>query len=79
MKTSERAAYLLSLPAEERREALERMSIDVPIVVRLDGTEAEEGRRLLADAAPPNVHPEATMLDAARRVVELAASASGKP
>ena len=53
-------------------EALERMSIDVPIVVRLDGTEAEEGRRLLADAAPPNVHPESTMLDAARRVVELA-------
>ena len=48
------------------------MAIDVPIVVRLDGTEAEEGRRLLADAAPPNVHPEATMLDAARRVVELA-------
>jgi succinyl-CoA synthetase beta subunit len=53
-------------------EALERMSIDVPIVVRLDGTEAEEGRRLLADAAPPNVHPESTMLDGARRVVELA-------
>jgi succinyl-CoA synthetase beta subunit len=56
-------------------EALERMRIDVPIVVRLDGTEAEEGRRLLADASPPNVHPEATMLDAARRVVELAGRA----
>jgi succinyl-CoA synthetase beta subunit len=55
-------------------EALERMRIGVPIVVRLDGTEAEEGRRLLADAAPPNVHPEATMLGAARRVVELAKS-----
>jgi succinyl-CoA synthetase beta subunit len=53
-------------------EALEQMRIDVPIVVRLDGTEAEEGRRLLAEAAPPNVHAEATMLDAARRVVELA-------
>jgi succinyl-CoA synthetase beta subunit len=57
-------------------DALERMRIDVPIVVRLDGTEAEEGRRLLADASPPNVHPEATMLDAARRVVELAAGSS---
>ena len=57
-------------------DALERMRIDVPIVVRLDGTEAEEGRRLLADASPPNVHPEATMLDAARRVVELAAGGS---
>lgn len=53
-------------------EALERMRIEVPIVVRLDGTEAEEGRRLLAEAAPANVHSEATMLDAARRVVELA-------
>ena len=57
-------------------DALERMRIDVPIVVRLDGTEAEEGRSLLADASPPNVHPEATMLDAARRVVELAAGGS---
>ena len=53
-------------------EALDRMAISVPIVVRLDGTEAEEGRGLLADAAPPNVHSEATMLEAARRVVELA-------
>jgi succinyl-CoA synthetase beta subunit len=53
-------------------DALERMTIDVPIVVRLDGTEAEEGRRLLAEASPPNVHVEQTMLSAARRVVELA-------
>ena len=48
------------------------MDIDVPIVVRIDGTEADEGRRLLAEAAKPNVHVEATMLSAARRVVELA-------
>ena len=34
-----------------------------PIVVRLDGTNAEEGRRLLAEAAPPNLYVEATMLD----------------
>jgi succinyl-CoA synthetase beta subunit len=53
-------------------EALERMEIAVPIVVRLDGTEAEEGRRLFVDAAPENVHVEETMLSAARRVVELA-------
>ena len=53
-------------------EALDRMAISVPIVVRLDGTEAEEGRRLLTEAARPTIHPEATMLDAARRVVELA-------
>jgi succinyl-CoA synthetase beta subunit len=44
----------------------------VPFVVRLDGTNDAEGRALLADAALPNVHTEATMLDAARRVVELA-------
>ena len=32
--------------------ALERMTIEQPIVVRLDGTNAEEGRKVLADAAP---------------------------
>jgi succinyl-CoA synthetase beta subunit len=53
--------------------ALERMGLELPIVVRLDGTNAEEGRRLLAEAAPPNLHVEPTMLDAARRAVELAA------
>jgi succinyl-CoA synthetase beta subunit len=54
-------------------EALERLGLAQPIVVRLDGTNAEEGRQILRDAAPPNVHPEATMLGAARRAVELAA------
>ncbi len=53
--------------------ALERADISVPIVVRLDGTNAEEGRQILADAAPANLHVEPTMLDAARRAVELAA------
>jgi succinyl-CoA synthetase beta subunit len=53
--------------------ALDRMKIELPIVVRLDGTNAEEGRRLLAEAAPPNLHVEPTMLEAAQRAVELAA------
>jgi succinyl-CoA synthetase beta subunit len=53
--------------------ALEQMQISLPIVVRLDGTNAEEGRRILADAAPPNLHVEPTMLEAAQRAVELAA------
>jgi succinyl-CoA synthetase beta subunit len=53
-------------------QALEQMSIEQPIVVRLDGTNAEEGRRILEEASPPNVHAEATMLEAARRAVELA-------
>jgi succinyl-CoA synthetase beta subunit len=54
--------------------ALERIEIAQPIVVRLDGTNADEGRRLLQEAAPPNLHVEPTMLDAARRAVELARS-----
>jgi succinyl-CoA synthetase beta subunit len=53
-------------------QALEQMTIEHPIVVRLDGTNAEEGRRLLKEAAPPNLYVEPTMLDAARRAVELA-------
>jgi succinyl-CoA synthetase beta subunit len=52
--------------------ALERMNIEQPIVVRLDGTNAEEGRRILSEAAPPNVHTAPTMLEAAERAVELA-------
>jgi succinyl-CoA synthetase beta subunit len=51
--------------------ALDRMTIAHPIVVRLDGTNAEEGRRLLSEAAPPNLYVEPTMLEAARRAVEL--------
>jgi succinyl-CoA synthetase beta subunit len=54
-------------------QALGQLTIEHPIVVRLDGTNAEEGRSLLAEAAPPNLHTEPTMLDAARRAVELAA------
>jgi succinyl-CoA synthetase beta subunit len=54
-------------------QALEQMTIGEPIVVRLDGTNAEEGRELLRDAAPENLHVEPTMLDAAKRAVELAA------
>jgi len=53
-------------------QALSEMTIDLPIVVRLDGTNAEEGRQILADAAAPNLHVEPTMLEAARRAVELA-------
>jgi succinyl-CoA synthetase beta subunit len=55
-------------------QALERIELPHPLVVRLDGTNAEEGRRILADAAPPNLHVEPTMLAAARRAVELAAA-----
>src|SRR5215207_4189221 len=56
--------------------ALERMTITQPIVVRLDGTNAEEGQKVLADAAPPNLYVEPTMLEAARKAVELAQGGS---
>jgi succinyl-CoA synthetase beta subunit len=53
--------------------ALDQMRIELPIVVRLDGTNAEEGRGLLAEAAPSSLHVEPTMLEAAHKAVELAA------
>jgi succinyl-CoA synthetase beta subunit len=59
-------------------EALERSEIDLPIVVRLDGTNAEEGRQILAQNTPENVFAEETMLDAARKAVELAHDSEGR-
>jgi succinyl-CoA synthetase beta subunit len=47
-----------------------------PIVVRLDGNNAAEGRRILSDAGLPVVEQVATMDDAARRAAELAAAAA---
>jgi succinyl-CoA synthetase beta subunit len=52
--------------------AFQQLNPQVPFVVRLDGTNDEEGRKILADADLPNVHIEETMLGAADRVVELA-------
>ena len=44
----------------------------MPFVVRLDGTNDVEGRKLLADANLPNVATATTMNEAAEKVVELA-------
>jgi succinyl-CoA synthetase beta subunit len=55
-------------------EAFKQINPSVPFVVRLDGTNGEEGRALLSEANLPNVHAEATMDGAAAKVVELAAS-----
>ena len=57
-------------------EAYERVEMSVPLVVRLDGTNSEEGLAILAEAELPNLHQETTMLDAARRVVELSGAAA---
>ena len=53
-------------------QALSEMGLELPIVVRLDGTNAEEGRRILGEAAPANLHVSPTMLEAAALAVEMA-------
>ena len=53
-------------------EALQRVSISTPIVLRLDGTNAVEGRAILAPHLNEALITEPTMLDAARRAVSLA-------
>jgi succinyl-CoA synthetase beta subunit len=56
-------------------EASRQIDIDVPLVVRLDGTNSEEGLGILAEAELGNLHLEKTMLGAAKSVVELAGKA----
>ena len=50
------------------------IDVKVPVVVRLDGTSAEEGRAILAANPKDGLVPAATMLEAAGRAVELAKS-----
>ena len=57
-------------------EASSRLDLGLPLVVRLDGTNSEEGLAILAEAGLANLHQETTMLGAAQKVVELA-GASG--
>jgi succinyl-CoA synthetase beta subunit len=67
------------LVAQGILDALDRLGdkVQVPLVVRLDGTNAEEGRALLAESPSDKVVPAATMLDAARKSVELANAKAG--
>jgi succinyl-CoA synthetase beta subunit len=53
-------------------EAFQKVDIDVPLVVRLDGTNSAQGLGMLAEAELRNLHVEKTMLGAAETVVELA-------
>jgi succinyl-CoA synthetase beta subunit len=64
------------LVAQGILEALERIEARVPIVVRLDGTNAEDGRRILTDAAHPRIVPATNMLEAAEEAADLAGSAA---
>ena len=53
-------------------EALGRVTIDSPIVIRLDGTNADEGRAILEPHLSDKLQMQPTMLEAAAKVVELA-------
>jgi succinyl-CoA synthetase beta subunit len=57
-------------------EALERVQPKVPIVVRLDGTNAAEGRKILAEAQHPNIVSAPTMIEAAQLAAALASGAA---
>ncbi len=54
--------------------ALDRVELSSPIVLRLDGTNAAQAREIIAERATDQIISEATMLSAARRAVEVAAS-----
>ena len=55
-------------------EAVKRVTLRAPIVIRLDGTNAEVGRKILAEAGIPDsqLTSRPTMLEAARAAVALA-------
>ena len=55
-------------------EAMSRVDLRAPIVIRLDGTNAEQGRQILLDAGIPEskLRSEPTMLEAARAAVAIA-------
>ncbi len=54
-------------------EAMKRVNIDSPIVIRLDGTNAQQGREMLAPHLSDALMMEQTMLSAAEKAVALAA------
>jgi succinyl-CoA synthetase beta subunit len=59
-------------------EALGRVDIASPIVIRIDGTNAEAGREILEPHLSDRLRARPTMLDAAREAVALAAAATGE-
>ena len=56
--------------------ALERVTIKAPIVIRLDGTNADEGRKILEPHLSDRLQIQPTMLEAARAVAALAGGKS---
>ena len=76
--SAERRSRKITQPAKPTAkgivEAMGRVDLKAPIVIRLDGTNAEEGRQILLDAGIPEdkLRSEPTMLEAARAAVALA-------
>jgi succinyl-CoA synthetase beta subunit len=60
-------------------EASRQIDLDVPLVVRLDGTNSEQGLALLKQAGIDGLEVQGTMLGAAQRVVELARAEESPP
>jgi len=60
-------------------EALNRVELRAPIVIRLDGTNAEEGRQILVSAGIPEsvLQSKPTMLEAAKAAVSIATNGNG--
>jgi succinyl-CoA synthetase beta subunit len=60
-------------------EGLGRVELRAPIVIRLDGTNAEEGRQIILDAGipPSQLVSKPTMLEAAKEAVRIANGAEG--
>ena len=58
-------------------EAIGRVDMRSPIVIRLDGTNADEGRAILEPHLSESMHMAPTMLDAARQAVALAGTSRG--
>src|SRR5690606_32657265 len=58
--------------------ALGRVQIDSPIVIRIDGTNADEGRAILAEHESDSLISKPTMVEAAETVVALAKERGGQ-
>ena len=59
-------------------EALQNVDIEAPIVIRLDGTNADEGRSILQPHLSETLLMAPTMLDAAQQAVDLARKENDK-
>ena len=57
-------------------EALGRVDLRAPIVIRLDGTNAEQGREILSSHESDRLVSKPTMVEAARTAVEMAEARS---